>query len=286
MNWKTIIYLLLVIQPCFAQDVKIPFTLNKQSNICIKARINNSDTLSLMFHSSYQGVSVIKESLAKILLKEKQNTNLQTWGGRVDAEFSENNILYINDLRWDSLTVFINDFSGIGTDGKFGYDLFKDKILAIDYDKNQIIVSESLPKKLKKYQKLALSFINGSMFIEGELDFGKMRLNEKFMFHTGYGGSILLDPKLGALYKAEELKTISTSELKDAYGNVFKIDTKLLPKVKIGKVTLKNVPLSFSAKSSDIPMKVFGNELLRLFNVIFDFKNNQVYLKRNNYQSK
>lgn len=286
MNWKTIIYLLLVIQPCFAQDVKIPFALNKQSNICIKARINNSDTLSLMFHSSYQGVSVIKESLVKIQLKDKQNTNLQTWGGRVDAEFSENNTLNINELRWDSLTVFINDFSGVGTDGKFGYDLFKDKILAINYDKNQIIVSETLPKKLKKYQKLALSFVNGSMFIDGELDFEKMKLKDKFMFHTGYGGSILLDPKLGKEFKAEELKTISSSELKDAYGNVFKIETKLLPKVKIGKETLKNVPLSFSAKSSDIPMKVFGNDLLRRFNVIFDFKNNKVYLKRNNQQSK
>jgi hypothetical protein len=259
----------------------IDFVLNKQNNVSVKARINNSDTLNLMFHSSYQGVSVIKESLAKIQLKDKQNTNLQTWGGRTDAEFSENNTLFISELQWDSLAIFINDFSGIGTDGKFGYDLFKDKILSIDYDHKKMEISETIPKNLKGYQKLTLSFSNGSMFIDGELHFGKMKLKDKFMFHTGYGGSILLDPKLGKDFNADELKTVSTSELKDAYGNVFKIETKLLPKVKIGNKTIKNVELSFATRSSDIPMKVFGNGLLKQFNVIFDFKQNMIYLKRN-----
>jgi hypothetical protein len=66
-----------------------------------------------------------------------------------------------------------------------------------------------------------------------------------------------------------KLKTISTSELKEAYGNVFKIETKELPKVKLFGRHMKNVPLSFAARSSDIPMKVFGNGLPRRFNMIF-----------------
>jgi hypothetical protein len=41
------------------------------------------------------------------------------------------------------------------------------------------------------------------------------------------------------------------------------------------------VPLSFAARSSDIPMKVFGNDLLKRFNVIFDFQKNEIYLKPN-----
>jgi hypothetical protein len=235
-----------------------------------------------MFHTSYNGVSVIKESLnKKILLKNTQNTNLQTWGGRADAQFSENNKLFIENLRWDSLTVFINENSGVDTDGKFGYDLFKGKIVSIAYDKNRMLVSESLPKKLKGYQKMKLVFENESMFIEGSLALGKETFSDKFMFHSGYGGAILLDPKIGEKFNTKSLKTISTSELKDSYGNVFKIETKLLPKVIIGNKTLKNVPLSFAARSSDIPMKVFGNDLLKRFNVIFDFQKNEIYLKPN-----
>jgi hypothetical protein len=270
---------------CFAQSSHtdtLAFSLNKQSNVCIKARINDSDTLLLMFHTSYNGVSVIRESLnKKILLKNTQNTNLQTWGGRADAQFSENNKLFIENLRWDSLTVFINENSGVDTDGKFGYDLFTKKIVNLDYDKNLMVVTETLPKNLKGYQKMKLIFENESMFIEGSLVLGKETFSDKFMFHSGYGGAILLDPKIGEKFNTKSLKTISISELKDSYGNVFKIETKLLPKVIIGNKTLKNVPLSFAARSSDIPMKVFGNDLLKRFNVIFDFQKNEIYLKPN-----
>jgi hypothetical protein len=78
-----------------------------------------------------------------------------------------------------------------------------------------------------------------------------------------------------------QLKTISTSELKDAYGNVFKIETKELPQVRLGGRRLKNVPLSFAARSSDIPMKVFGNGLLRRFNLFVDYQKGMVYMKPN-----
>lgn len=260
----------------------LAFTLNKQSNICIKARINNSDTLSLMFHTSSTGLTVTKESLKeKTLLKDKQNTNIQTWGGRADAELSEHNTLFINKLKWEDITVFVNENSGPDIDGKFGYDLFTKKIVSLDYDKNLMIVAETLPLNLKGYQKMNLTFLNGSMFIDGRLEIGDEIFQDKFMFHSGYGGAILLDPKIAEKYDMKSLKTISTSELKDSYGNVFKIETKLLPKAKIGNKTLKNVPLSFAARSSDIPMKVFGNDLLKRFNVIFDFQKNEIYLKPN-----
>ncbi len=235
-----------------------------------------------MFHTSSTGVTITKESLKeKILLKDKQNTNIQTWGGRADAEYSEHNTLFINKLKWEDIAIFVNENSGPDTDGKFGYDLFAKKIVSLDYDKNLMIIAETLPKKLKGYQKMKLVFENGSMFIEGTLMFDKQEFTGNFMFHTGYGGAILLDPKLGEKYDSKSLPTISISELKDSYGNIFKIETKLLPKAKIGNKTLKNVPVSFAARSSDIPLKVFGNDLLKRFNVIFDFQKNEIYLKPN-----
>lgn len=268
--------------PTSGQIHRMAFSLNSQSNICLKAKLNDSDTLIMMFHTASTGVTVTKESLEnKILLKNKQSTNVQTWGGRADSEFSEHNAFTLGGLKWKDLTVFVNENSGPDTDGKFGYDLFKNKIVSLNYDKKTMIVSEFLPKKLKGYQKLKLTFENGSMFIEGTLVFENQEFTGNFMFHTGYGGAILLDPKLGEKYDSKSLPTISTSELKDSFGNVFKIETKLLPKIKIGNKTLKNVPLSFAARSSDIPMKVFGNDLLKRFNVVFDFQKNEIYLKPN-----
>lgn len=282
LNKTLILFLFPFFASAMSQSDTLHFTLNAQNNICIKARVNNSDTLSLMFHTSSTGITVTKESLKeKILLKDKQNTNIQTWGGRADAEFSEHNMLFINKLKWEDITVFVNENSGPNTDGKFGYDLFAKKIVSLDYDKNFMIVAETLPKNLKGYQKMNLTFLNGSMFIDGKLEIGEEIFQDKFMFHSGYGGAILLDPKIAEKYDMKSLKTISTSELKDSYGNVFKIETKLLPKLKIGNKTLKNVSLSFAARSSDIPMKVFGNDLLKRFDVIFDFQKNEIYLKPN-----
>lgn len=77
------------------------------------------------------------------------------------------------------------------------------------------------------------------------------------------------------------LKTISTSELRDSYNNIIKIETKQLPQISIGGESLREVPVSFAAQSSQIPMKVLGNDLLKRFNVIFDFQKNEMYLKIN-----
>jgi hypothetical protein len=267
------------------QSDTIPFFLNKQHNICIKARVNQSDSLILMFHSSSTGVTLTKETVEKkVPLPDKKPTEVHTWGGDADAAFSEGNSLVISDLHWNSLRIFVNENSGVGTDGKFGFDLFSGKIVTIDYDNMWMIVAAALPKMSKKYCRMKLFVKGGSTYIVGKLKTGERVYQDTFMVHTGYGGAILLDPKIGERYEMQsKLATISASELKDAYGNVFKIETKSLPHVQIGCKKLENVPLSFAARSAAIPMKVFGNGLLMRFNAVFDFQKNEVYLKPNRW---
>ena len=263
----------------------IPFILNRQNNLCIKARINYSDTVLLMFHSSATGLMITREALPRIpSLKTNQSTQVTTWGGLAETQVSEHNTLSVGRSHWDSLSVFIDENSGVGTDGKFGYDLFEDKVLAIDYDHSRIIIYPALPKLTKDYTRLKLIIKDGSTFIPGALKIGKTVYRDTFMFHSGYGGTVLLDPEIGAQYAMQSrLKTISTSQLQDAFGNVFKIETKLLPQLRVGSKKFKDVPLSFAVRPSAIPMKVFGNGLLKRFNVVFDFHNAAVYLKPNHF---
>lgn len=281
----TILLFLLFTSIAFPQSKidTINFTLNQQSNICIKARIDDSDTLLLMFHTSASDITLTREAIKnKIEIKLENTDQVQTWGGMAQSENSEHHSFYINNLVWSNLTVFSDDNSGVGTDGKFGVDIFKDKIVTLDYDNLQMIVSDELPKKLRGYSKSNLYFEKGSMFIEGKLKSRKSTYTNKFMFHSGYGRSILLDPKIAEKYNMNKLKTIEESELRDSFNNVFKIETKEIPEVTVGELKIKNVPLSIAARSSEIPMRVFGNDLLKRFNVIFDFQNNKIYLKPNN----
>lgn len=266
-----------------SQSDTVAFTLNRQSNICIKACINNSDTLVLMFHSASTGITLLNETVAKKLpLNLDKSNTVQTWGGTAESRYSKGNTMTINGLKWDNMTIYTNENSGEGTDGKFGHDLFAGKIVEIDYDKKQLIVHQNLPKNRNNFAKSGLKIIQGTIYIKAALTVSEEVYTDDFMFHTGYGGSILLDPKIGEKYTMQSrLKTISTSELRDSYNNIIKIETKQLPQISIGGESLPEVPVSFAAQSSQIPMKVLGNDLLKRFNIIFDFQKNEMYLKTN-----
>jgi hypothetical protein len=265
---------------------RISFSLNKQSNVCIRARVNTADSLVLMFHSASTGVTLLKNVVGKkVTLNLDKKSNVESWGGKTTTDYSEGNTFGIGKFNWDSITVFTNENSGDSTDGKFGHDFFKDKVLEIDYDKKELLVHRKLPKKVEKYTKMPLIIKRGTIYIVGSLAGKDWIYQDTFMFHTGYGGSILLDPEIGERYQMQsQLTTISTSELRDSYNNVIKIETKQLPKITLAGQSLADVPLSFAAQSSTIPMKVLGNDLLKRFNVIFDFPKNEVYFQLNSLE--
>lgn len=261
----------------------IPFFINKQSNICIKALINDRDSVVLMFHSASNGLTLLKEVIdKKVHLIADKSIQVESWGGNSSADFSNGNNLTIGKMRWDSLTIFFNENSGDQTDGKFGFDFFKNEIIEIDYDDQLLTIHKSIPKKVKNYFKLPFYIRNETIYLPASLHFENDIYRDTFILHTGYGGSVLLDPKIGEQYGMQaELPTISTSELRDSYNNIIKIETKELPEIRIGTKTVQKVPLSFANKSSNISMKVLGNDLLKRFNLIFDFKTNNLYLSEN-----
>jgi hypothetical protein len=164
-----------------SQTDTIPFTFNKQSNICVKARINDSDTLTLMFHATASGISLTQEAVdKKLTLKADKSHNVKTWGGSAEARYSEDNTFIINNLKWEKQTVYINENSGPDTDGKFGYDYFEDKILQIDYDKKWLLVHEKMPKSLlqrspfgRGYHKMKMKISRGTMYIAGSFKIEK-----------------------------------------------------------------------------------------------------------------
>ncbi len=261
----------------------IPFFINKQSNICIKALINDRDSVVLMFHSASNGLTLLKEVIdKKVHLKADKSIQVESWGGNSSADFSNGNSLTIGKMRWDSLTIFLNENSGDQTDGKFGFDFFKNEIIEIDFDDQLLTIHKSIPKKVKNYFKLPFYIRNETIYLPASLHFENDIYRDTFILHTGYGGSVLLDPKIGEQYGMQaELPTISTSELRDSYNNIIKIETKELHEIRIGTKTVQKVPLSFANKSSNISMKVLGNDLLKRFNLIFDFKTNNLYLSEN-----
>lgn len=265
----------------------IPFELTAHNNISIKALLNEQDTLNLMFHTAAGSLTLIRsrtEYIENIDWSEEQE--VESWGGESKAKYSESNSLRIGDLTWDSLPIWENENSGPGTDGKFGPNLFKDQVIEIDFDESVINIYRSLPKKTKNYKMCALTYTDGFMFIEGTSKVGSKVHPNKFLIHSGFGGSILYDDKFVETNKlSEQLKVISEKELKDSYGNVLKTKKAVLPLFTIGGEEFRDMPVGFFEGSiGRQQMSVIGGDLLKRFNMIIDSERKHIYLKPNGFK--
>jgi hypothetical protein len=263
----------------------IPFELTQHNLIAIKAILNNTDTVTLMFHTAASALALTEESIKKLKSLHFSGTDtVGSWGGGGNAaRFSPGNTLQIGNLRWNNTPLWEDKNSGHGTDGKFGPNLFTNKVVEIDFDKKQIVLHTTLPPKARKYEQLHLTNSNDMLFIEAACQTGKEIITNKFLLHSGYAGSLLLDDKFVADHQLGNTLTITgEKELKDAYGNVIKTKKAILPVLMIGKQALTNAPAGFfEGAIGRQKMSIMGFDILKRFNLIIDAQRTHIYLKAN-----
>ena len=270
----------------FAQEkTMISFQLTEYNNISIKAVLNQKDTVQLMFHTAANSVNLTEVALKKIAsLKFDRIDSVKSWGGNDNtSRFSKSNTLQIGSLKWENVSIWEDKNSGQHTDGKFGLDLFENKVIEIDFDKKVLIIYPNLPSKTKNFEKLKLTFENEMMFMEANVSIGANHYKNKFLIHSGYAGSILFDDlsvtnnKLG-----EQLKVIGEKKLKDSFGNILKTKKAILPFLVIGNLKLNNIPVGFfEGALGRQKMSIMGGDILKRFNIIIDAKREFIYLKSN-----
>ena len=286
-NLYTCVLLFLFCQIVHAQEkpINIPFELTPHNNLSIQAVLNKKDTIHLMFHTAASSVMLIEESIKKLTTLQFSGADtVKSWGGSGNtSRFSKDNTLQIGELTWEHLPIWEDMNSGPGTDGKFGPELFKDKAIEIDFDKKVIVLHASLPAKTKHYTKLKAVFENDMLFVEATCNTGAQTIPNRFLIHSGYSGSILLDDQFIADHKlGDQLKVIDTKELKDSFGNVLKVRKAILPGFLLGNTTLSDVPAGFfEGAIGRQKMSIIGGDILKRFNIIIDAPRAFVYLQPN-----
>ena len=263
----------------------IPFELTDHNNMSIKAILNEYDTLNLMFHTAASDVSLIKAATSKLTtIKWNQADTVKSGGGETTSRNSSNNKLEIGGFVWDSMPLWECENSGPTTDGKFGPDFFEGKAIEIDFDKSLILIHSSLPDKSTNFSKLKLENNDGSMFVEGTSIVGGSVYVNKYLIHSGYGGTILYDDKFVETSQiGNALEVIDEKQLKDSYGNIIKVMKAKVPIFKIGKTSFLDMPVGFfEGTIGRQSMSVLGGDLLKRFNIIFDIERAYIYLKPNN----
>ena len=250
----------------------------------VNALVNQKDTVALMFHTAANTVSLTKKALERVkTLNFGQATESESWGGRGTIRNSINNTLQIENFQWDSVVIWETRHSGHETDGKFGPDLFKDKVIEIDFERRRLVVHTTLPQNMATYQAYKLKMQHGFMFMEGRSAVAGGIYNHQFLIHSGYSGALLFDDTFVEKRElGKHLKVIKESELKDAAGNILKTKKAILPSFIIGETQLSDLPIGFfEGAIGRQKMSVLGGDILKRFHLIFDLKQAYLYLKPN-----
>jgi hypothetical protein len=212
------------------------------------------------------------------------------------TEVNDSVSLSIGHITYRTSHISVINMKPIGgdlLDGLVGTDFFAKRVLEINYAKGYIQIYKDIDSvNISGYTVIAMKHnywycvpltikINNSVTIKGDfiLDTGSpastlsssvaqknnldKKIKRKVRYYTAYGG-------VGG----------------ESSGYDFMADS-----LQISDYCLKNAILSFSADTSglladDKYMGIIGNDILGHFNIIFDFKNNNLYLKPNeNYNS-
>jgi hypothetical protein len=205
-------------------------------------------------------------------------------GGVSNDKISKFNKLEISGLTWDSVSMLVKYQGKPNADGVIGYNVFNDKVVEIDYDKEIMIIHPELPAKLNGYTSYPLKFRRGLSFIELTLNNGNNTIKGLFDFDTGSSSTLFLNNSFSARHKLHSLEKIGSDDIKGSGLNKVRIDYLVLPKLSIGGIELSDIKID--AENSDAetgtPFNIVGNDILKRFNVVVDYQNDVVYLKPNN----
>jgi hypothetical protein len=269
--------------PATAQERRIPFQLTEFNNLSVQGVVNGRDTLALMFHTAETGLTLTDSAVRKMHgLRFDGADSVKSWGGTAVGHYSKNNSLQIGDWHWDSLTVWVDDNSGQHTGGKFGPNLFSGKAIGIDFDAGLIrVYPDGLPAGMEAWQKMKLESEGGAMYIEGICVVNGHSFARRFLLHSGYAGSLLLDDQFVADNRLDTmLPVVGVRELKDSYGHILKTKKVLLPGFRIGGEELASVPAAFFEGAIGRQKKsVLGGDILKRFDWIIDAKREYIYMR-------
>jgi len=258
----------------------IPFTFTEKNNIQFKVLFNKRDTLNLVFDTGASGFHLTREQIKKYFNPDGKKEKI------LMSDINDNEFK-IGHLLCEHQQIYPTSEAPFGSSGVVGWDVFDEKIVEINYDKNIIIIHNNALKISRDYQRMDLRFIREHFFLTTQLEIGNQKFKNIFLFDTGYQRTVLLDKDLvnEQHYPKDKLPVIKKTTLKNSLNENVNVVTLLNERLRLGKYTLHNVPVQLLSSSNPLGFKshFLGNEVLKRFNTILDFKKNVAYFKPSKY---
>lgn len=249
----------------------IPFTLGDNRKVYVQARLNGADVENNQLDLGAGGTIINQTSVHKAPIHFDDSVNLVNSDGLNRAAFASNNHLQIGDLDWDSVPVVVAHNMKPNEDLLIGNSLFNDKILEIDYDKQILVVHDTVPFRANSYSRHDIVLDGGIIpYIGVSLTTPHQTQTGWAMFDTGARITIINSADVSMFYRV-------MIQLASLIG----LDRKISPKLKIGNYELSGFEFKTRDMGKDGLKIILGNELLKRFNLILDNKKGYMYMKPN-----
>lgn len=266
----------LIILPVELNGVKLSFLLDTGVNTTVLFDLDEKDSLEL---------------------KNAEKIQLRGLGGEelIQAYKSRNNYLRIGRTVNPNLTIFVIhdekiNFSprlGVPVHGIIGSDFFEDLVVEINYTREFLKVHDPsrFRKKLNSYSAVPLNFFQNKPYIEGLIDIEGRSVRGKFLLDNGLSDAAWLFPESleVPVPKASFDDFLGLGLLGDVVGKRGRINS-----FRLGEVEIEQMTASFPDSLSLQGLEIFGerdgsigSEFLRRFNVVFDYPNKMMFLKKN-----
>ena len=295
---RLIIYFLLCVPyAAAAQFDEIPFNL-KGKTILLKAALAKSDSSIFIFDTGATGIVVdsLHAELIGLAGTNRQKTNVAGHGGTQNYTLiPDQQLSFSNKAVLDHVNLILVNFSsfkavtGAKFDGIIGYDFLNKYVTKIDFDRKCMQLYDQLAEKdTAGYTAIAFEFNKGVniprfpmtiKLADGESVTGKV------MFDSGADNALLISAPFKNYHRLND-KIGKTVNKRSRGLNVITNDIgATVNEIEFMGFKFRDVDIDLTvndqAEPKDGYLGIIGMEIIKRFNIIFDYPRKKIYMKPN-----
>lgn len=263
--------------------------------IIIKAQVqHHSDTLNFIFDTGNSGISLDSTTASRLGLNvEPSNSFIKGIAGIRKAFFVKNYSLQLPGLKVDKLNFHVSDYElisstyGITIHGIIGNSFFRQFIVQIDYDSQEISIYHPGDFKYPTNGFLMKPIFTSYPTYNISL-MENIKLSVPSIVDIGAGVNFIVVSTINKdspfLKKNKKLYETQIGGL----GGKKTMQLTVLNKIKLGPYTFRKVPIlqfddEFQLLNYPVLGGILGNDLLRRFNVVINYPSEVIHLSPNGY---
>ena len=274
---------------------RISFTQLTGGIVILQAQLNNfPDTLNFVLDTGSSGISLDSSTVDYLKLNPiASDRTIRGIAGIRNVSFLYNQTIRFPGLTIDSLDMHVNDYSiltsvyGERIDGIIGYSVLSRYILMVNYDDLHIDF----------YTNGTIRYPRGGYLLRPAIESlptqtlrikDDKTITSRFLFDIGAAVCMIFSRDFVQDSTPLNKKRKMLSKEGEGVGGKVDMHATVIKEVKLGPFRFRTVPVyvfddKYNVTSYPYRGGLIGNDILRRFNVIFNYRNKEFYLTPNSH---